>query len=149
MTKQDILKYFNDINEAYNNPNKHDDLSKMLDMLAQQEPCEDAISRQAVLDGLASIAKAKARSDAQKSLMGRVVFFTEHLPPVTPQPKTGHWEWVQYDYNPKLGNWHCSECRCVFLEFVEKNEKSNIPLYKYCPQCGAKMIEPQDSEDKE
>ena len=48
--------------------------------------CGDAISRQAVLDGLASIAKAKARSDAQKSLMGRVMFFTEQLPPVTPQP---------------------------------------------------------------
>ena len=61
------------------------------------------------------------------------------MPSVQPGQKTGHWEWVQYDYNPKLGNWHCSECRCVFLEFVEKNEKSNIPLYKYCPQCGAKM----------
>lgn len=56
------------------------------------QPCEDAISRQAVLDGLASIAKAKAKSDAQKSLMGRIMFFTEHLPSVTPQePKTGHW----------------------------------------------------------
>lgn len=33
MTKQDILEYFKDINEVYNNPNKHDDLSKMLDML--------------------------------------------------------------------------------------------------------------------
>ena len=47
----------------------------------------DLISRQAMLDGLASIAKAKAKSDAQKALMGRVMFFTEHLPPVTPQPK--------------------------------------------------------------
>ena len=37
MTKQDILEFFNDINDAYNNPNKHDDLSKMLDMLAQSE----------------------------------------------------------------------------------------------------------------
>lgn len=51
----------------------------------EQEPCEDAISRQAVLDGLASIAKAKVKSDAQKSLMGRVMFFTEHLPSVKPQ----------------------------------------------------------------
>jgi hypothetical protein len=39
-----------------------------------------------VLNGLASIAKAKARSDAQKALMGRVMFFTEKLPPVTPKP---------------------------------------------------------------
>lgn len=57
----------------------------------EQEPCDDCISRQAVLDGLASIAKAKAKSDAQKALMGRVMFFTEQLPPVTPQQKIGHW----------------------------------------------------------
>lgn len=47
------------------------------------EECEDAISREAVLNGLAGIAKVKARSDAQKSLMGRVMFFTEQLPSVT------------------------------------------------------------------
>lgn len=47
---------------------------------------DDYISRQVVLEGIASIAKAKARSDAQKSLMGRVMFFTEQLPSVTPQP---------------------------------------------------------------
>ena len=57
------------------------------------------------------------------------------------EPKTGHWEWVQYDYNPKLGNWHCSECRCIVVECVDKEEKGGIPLYKYCPQCGAKMQE--------
>lgn len=61
------------------------------------------------------------------------------------EPKTGYWEWVQYDYNPKLGNWHCSECRCVVIECVGKKEKGGIPLYKYCPQCGVKM----ESEDKE
>ena len=47
----------------------------------------DLISREAVLDGLASIAKAKAKSDAQKSLMGRVMFFTEQLPSVEPDRK--------------------------------------------------------------
>ena len=74
----------------------------------------------------------------------------EQLPSVTPQePKTGHWEWVQYDDNPKLGDWHCSECRCVVVKCVYKNEKGGIPLYKYCPQCGRRMIEPQESEDKE
>lgn len=64
----------------------------------------------------------------------------------TLEPKTGHWEWVPYDYNPKLGNWHCSECRCVVVECVDKNEKGGIPLYKYCPQCGTKMVEPRESE---
>ena len=47
--------------------------------------CENVVSREAVLNGLANIAKAKAKSDAQKALMGRVMFFTEQLPSVTPQ----------------------------------------------------------------
>lgn len=50
-----------------------------------QQPCEDCISRQAVLEGLTSIAKAKAKSNAQKSMMGRCMFFVEQLPPVTPR----------------------------------------------------------------
>ena len=83
------------------------------------QPCGDAISRQAVLDGLASIAKVKAKSDAQKSLMGRVMFFVEQLPPVTPQPKIGHW--IKRD-----GYWECSECHA---ERAYGNE--------YCPDCGS------------
>ena len=55
-------------------------------------PFDDCISRQAVLDGLANIAKAKARSDAQKALMGRVMFFTEKLPPVNPQKPKSEWQ---------------------------------------------------------
>ena len=88
--------------------------------------CGDVISRQAVLDGLASIAKAKARSDAQKSLMGRVMFFTEQLPSVTPQQKNGHW----FAWRPEDDVWRttCSEC----------GEETRT-LWDYCPHCGAKM----------
>ena len=102
---------------------------------SKQEPCEDAISRQAVLE---IVERVLSKGDA--------LFEIEDLPPVTPQPKIGHWKWVQYDYNPKLGNWHCSECRCIVIECVDKNEKGGIPLYKYCPQCGAKMAESEDEE---
>jgi hypothetical protein len=95
--------------------------------------CGDAISRQAVLDGLASIAKAKAKSDAQKSLMGRVMFFTEQLPTVTPQQRTGRWIEV-IDESDSLGNktWHheCSICG---------SDKSGWGTYKHCPDCGTKM----------
>lgn len=38
MTKQDILDYFRDINYVYNNCNKHDDLSRMLDELVETQP---------------------------------------------------------------------------------------------------------------
>lgn len=61
---------------------------KHLNFKPKAQYCEDCISRQAVLNGLASIAKVKARSDAQKSLMGRSMFFVEQLSPVTPKEKT-------------------------------------------------------------
>ena len=62
------------------------------------------------------------------------------------QPKTGHWEYVQYDYNPDIGNWHCSECRNIVIECANKNEKGGIPIYNFCPNCGAKMVESEDKE---
>lgn len=91
------------------------------------KPCEDAISRQAMLDGLAGIAKAKARSDAQKALMGRVMFFTEQLPPVTPKPKMGKWIRQGNDYTDYYECEHCGIA--VGLDDIKN----------YCPNCGAKM----------
>ena len=126
MTKEEVItKIFN----KYAMPTSNPFFFEILKAL-EQEPSGDAISRQAVLDLMA---------DYDLS-MGQVVRGIHALPPVKPQePKIGHWEWVQYNYNPQLGNWHCSECKCVVVECVGKEEKGGIPLYKYCPQCGAKM----------
>lgn len=103
----------------------------------EQQPCDDCISRQAVLDGLASIAKAKAKSDAQKSLLGRVMFFTERLPSVTPKEKTGHWKPIEYDSYadgyPVWDVWECSKCG---LEHNGDKES----LTAFCPDCGARMV---------
>ena len=124
---------------------------KLILELLEREPC-DAISRQAVLDGLGSIAKVKAKSDAQKALMGRVMFFTEQLPSVTPQPKTGHWKKMVNVYDTmsgthirvpytnedkKMGNSPVYECECG----CDSNKPTN-----FCPNCGAKMVEPQEGE---
>lgn len=40
----------------------------------------------------------------------------------------GRWVYLQYDGNPDIGNWHCSECR-----FIAK------PTYDFCPGCGIPM----------
>lgn len=45
----------------------------------------DCISRVDVLNNLTNIAKVKAKSDAQKSLMGRCMFMVERMPSLTPQ----------------------------------------------------------------
>lgn len=104
---------------------------------------DDLIRRQAVLEEAFEV---DTKEYGRIEVVG--VDAINSLPPVTSQLKTGHWEYVQYDYNPKLGNWHCSECRCVAVECVNKEEKGGIPLYKYCPQCGTKMIELQAESNK-
>ena len=45
------------------------------------------------------------------------------------EPKTGHW----IDLHRC---WICSEC----------NQETHIE-HKFCPNCGAKMVEPQESEE--
>ena len=49
------------------------------------------------------------------------------------KPKTGHWHEI-----PKYKDiaWRCSEC-----------EHFTTWKHKYCPNCGAKMVEPQESEE--
>lgn len=111
----------------------------------QAEPTGDLISRQAVLDRK-YVVEVQNMWHMTEEIEVVNVDDIKALPSVNPQePKTGRWEWVQYDYNPKLGNWHCSECRSVVIECVYKNKKAGIPLYKYCPQCGAKMQEVEDN----
>lgn len=73
MTKNEILEYFKDINLVYNDCTRYDTLKRMLDEL--QEPCTDAISRQAVLELVANYDLS----------MGQVVKGIHALPPVTPQ----------------------------------------------------------------
>ena len=112
----------------------------------EQEPCDDAISRQAVLDIVDGYSESQSNvEDVTQDIISDILV----LSPIKQEPKIGHWEYVQYDYNPRLGNWHCSECRCVVIECVDKNEKGGIPLYNYCPNCGAKMIEPQAESEVE
>lgn len=48
------------------------------------------------------------------------------------EQETGEWEYIQYDANQNIGNWHCSKCRHIITMNI-------VPYYKYCPYCGAKM----------
>ena len=77
---------------------ERDDVLEVL----KQEPCEDCISRQAVIDALTKT--SGIRGDALKALYD--------LSPVTPQPKIGHW--IKYEHNG-IGLIECSECLCWFF----------------------------------
>jgi len=66
-------------------------------------------------------------------------------PSITSQePKTGHW--IGDKAYPI-----CPKCNCNVIErYISCSDYAEMykPM-KYCPNCGAKMVEPQESEDKE
>ena len=99
------------------------------------EPCEDAISRQAAIKSIEERAKQIKNEDTLNGLAGAVAILFE-LPSVKPQePKTGHWKF-RYDANAHYGWYECDHCH------TERPFNTD-----YCPDCGAKMVEPQESEE--
>ena len=143
---KDIKNYYNDKSEyhedGYIGFDKED--NEAIDLAIQaleQQPSENCISRQAAIEGLARIAKAKAKSDAQKSMMGRCMFFVEQLPPVTPQRTKGKWIKIQSGDKDFPESIVCSRCKNEnsHLDFDEHGEPIGkvFVTSKYCPMCGS------------
>ena len=99
----------------------------------EQEPCEDSVSRQAVKDIIyEECSGTKLDIDfAKVLLLQRAV---KALKPVVPIRSKGHW-----DIKDNMW-WVCSACGCQ----TRMMKKYNVP--RFCPACGAKMVEPQESE---
>jgi len=57
------------------------------------------------------------------------------------EPKSGKWIELPKALNPNENPCKCSECGHI-LSFMNYYPKSN-----FCPNCGAKMVEPQESEE--
>lgn len=95
----------------------------------EQEPCGDAVSRQAVLD----LPRIKTHN-----VWGNVIYESvdvenvRQLQSVTPQPKMGRWKRISRDLYVQhaMAYYECSECG-----------KKMIGTHNYCPNCGAKMSE--------
>ena len=85
------------------------------------EPCEDAISRAAVID----ILRYECSDKVERYLRDKI----EALPSVTPKQKMCRWIWQTEDI------YRCSECN----EDVHVKEVMNVPQYEFCPNCGARM----------
>lgn len=110
-------------NEKGTFPKEH--YIRIIDKYAEQEPCDDAISRQAVLE----IAKQHTLTNDYLAI--------QNLPSVRPQEQTGHWilkrTFPTKLYDEYLNEYKCSECyreiRCT---------ESQLVNYPYC-HCGAKM----------
>lgn len=89
----------------------------------EQEPCEDAISRQATIEAFQMFRGYEAnRTNAE--WVDRIETVVKKLPPVNPQPKTGNW--IMHEKHRE-----CSKCT-VWLP-------KDMPRNSFCPNCGACM----------
>ena len=108
------------------------------------EPCEDAISRQAAVERLCKVAEfMNEKRDGLGSPYVMAALFIqdnkEEFPSVTPKQRTGHW--IKDDITERSKGAYKHKCdRCGAYHRT---------MYDYCPSCGAKMIEPQESEEQE
>ena len=64
------------------------------------------------------------------------------LPSVTPQePRMGHWIMTSDYLTTAYGSIDYVKCSCCGEDSLEEGD--------FCPNCGVRMVEPQESEDKE
>ena len=141
--------------------------------LKEQEPCEDAISRQAVEDKLLKLCNqlegifANIRMQNQdESVCGLCEYdcptpyecpgfdtedcfklayeiryewqSTEDLHFVKPQERTGHWNLFHTTEHGMREDSYFKCNRCNYESYKE---------YNFCPDCGAKMVEPQERSE--
>lgn len=99
----------------------------------EQEPCTDAISRQAVLEVIDFYDGQNQQHFTVDNLRDDI----ENIPPVTPAEKVGQWIFHESFDN---GHKNCNEC----IECSQCHTWLGHDCYAktpYCPICGAKMQE--------
>lgn len=130
-----------------------------LDMSAKLvEPCSDAVSRQAVKDWFCTN-YCSEHNKCEHFEKGDCNAMNElfAIPPVNPQPKTGHW--IEHDWEEmrEKGYYRCSVCNHGYQRYtkgIRKSDVSYIDGQKYtlwnidnfCPNCGARMESEEETE---
>lgn len=56
------------------------------------------------------------------------------------EPKAGHWLGDSYGYI-------CSNCEHSLNDLAQSMDYISFSKPKYCPNCGCRMVEPQESEE--
>lgn len=137
---------------AFGFASKYDEKDKILKNIREiidgnevmkQEPCEDAISRQAVLEYIYNdlgLGDEENGKDVERQMeLEKSYKYVKSLKPVNPQTKTGHWI-IEENVHYGTRTLRCSSCNTGF-QFIRE--------YKYCPNCGCRMVEPQERSGEE
>lgn len=110
--------------------------------------CEDAISREDAIKAQCEVCDICGNTQYTKCqyfMQGcNEVKCLRDLPSVRPQEQTGHW--IRITNGAMKEKYICSKCG---RQIEDDGIEGLLPIkYPYC-HCGAKMVEPQESEDKE
>ena len=95
---------------------------------------------------IAQIAKNCARSDAQKALIGRILFMIENMPTIEAEPvKHGRWELITQNKFTGTKTLRCTYCKNYF---VVRDDTLNAGRgdANFCPNCGSKHRMDGDSD---
>ena len=121
---------------------QHNDIAETIP--TDQEPSGDLISR--IKHAIYKV----CLSEGNKDIFVKILDEINKLPSVKQEPKTGHWieHPTEEDYSV------CSRCgigsrRMEHGKNADGTKYIDIYSYRFCPYCGARMVEPQESEDKE
>ena len=103
----------------------------------KQEPCDDVVSRAKVQTALMMSKDAYLYRGHPTIRISDAVQAIRELPSIRPQEQTGHW----IIDKGSLDAFYGEVCKC------SKCGVESIGESDYCPYCGAKMVEPQESEE--
>jgi len=100
------------------------------------EPCEDCVSRTWIREHLGMFLRGCRAERTYEEIAEDVEAYIDYAPSVTPKPKTGHW--VEIGDEP-YDTWECDNCGFVIDGSGCIDPEEYRDIYKYCPNCGAKM----------
>ena len=108
----------------------------------------DLISRQAAIDAMYALCDTgetlKENPWRDNPYIDAIIDALDNLPSVTPQQKMGRWIFIKTIFDKYGCTVECPSCHKKWKTYDEIRWKKEN---KYCPNCGAKMIESQESEE--
>ena len=135
----DLIEKLSNLRSQFNcfDENEHEayhTLSEAIKVLSERpESCEDAVSRQILLDDLKKLKTAWKKYPVMAEQIKGVeaaIGYVEAIPSVMPKRKTGKWEIIAHESH--IGGFtHVKKCSVCGVEQIIRS--------RFCPNCGARM----------